>query len=613
MTDKLELKVNVINQLRLLRQSTFKDIFCFLDEDIQNAQRAKASKVMITTDFWDKTITIENNGQILTNPQSLFSIADSGWDEDVKNTENPFGMGFFSNITISNFIEIYSGNLHITFDVNKMINTNNTEILIEEVDNYYDGFKLVLNNIDFNFIYEFKIKERVEMLGKYVQNLDVYYNDELQEKKDLLEGDGSPFQIQIEEDNFKGWLSLGDNYSYGDNINIFYKGRLVCKLEDSNYLKGDIHVNDKTLNLTAPDRKDIIRDIKCKIFKETVREYAKMLCEDSLLNGDENEIRNYSNAISFYIDRTKLKNKLKFITFKGRNEKDIKYLKDIALAKSKNKNISSFKNYQLFLNEENNKQSESQIEEVVIKAEVINEVPQAKGIVEHESSSSYRASHTEIPEIKKEETEEQNGEIIIKGDEPVFWLSFDEISQFEFRLNMVRHYNLKVIVARNKIEVGILQLMKETDNVLHISELTESVSLTGYLNNTEAKGTEQRALMIFELISRIIGFNHNIFVIGDLMVTKIVEVKSLAIKNEIIESGITVLRGHSVEKVYIDRSIIDLGGLEGNNDTKLTLLDYKFILTNIYNIIDQAYLLTKDKKKEELMQEVLITLGQGMI
>ena len=51
----VELKVNVINQLKLLRQSTFKDIYCFLDEDIQNAQRAKATEVRVTV---DRTIQI---------------------------------------------------------------------------------------------------------------------------------------------------------------------------------------------------------------------------------------------------------------------------------------------------------------------------------------------------------------------------------------------------------------------------------------------------------------------------------------------------------------------------------------------------------------------------
>ena len=210
----VELKVNVINQLKLLRKSTFKDIYCFLDEDIQNAQRAKATEVRVTVDRrGEGTVTIENNGNILTKPQALFSIAESDWDEEVRNSENPFGMGFFSNITVSNIINVHSGNTYITFDVEDMIFTNNTEIKVEEIDEYYDGFKLILRNFDFDTASSYDIQERVEVLGKYIHELDIYYNGELIEEKDLTEGDGSKYQFSVDDENCKGWIALGNNYS----------------------------------------------------------------------------------------------------------------------------------------------------------------------------------------------------------------------------------------------------------------------------------------------------------------------------------------------------------------------------------------------------------------
>ena len=228
----VELKVNVINQLKLLRQSTFKDIYCFLDEDVQNAQRAKATEVKVTVDRWGEgTVTIENNGNVLTNPQALFSIAESDWDEEVRNSENPFGMGFFSNITVSNLINVHSGNTYITFDVEDMISTNNTEIKVEEIEEYYDGFKLILRNFDFDTASSYDIQERVEVLGKYIHELDIYYNGELIEEKDLTEGDGSKYQFSVDDENCKGWIALGNNYSWGNNVNVFYKGRLVAPLE----------------------------------------------------------------------------------------------------------------------------------------------------------------------------------------------------------------------------------------------------------------------------------------------------------------------------------------------------------------------------------------------
>ena len=214
----VELKVNVINQLKLLRQSTFKDIYCFLDEDVQNAQRAKATEVKVTIDRYENKVIIENNGNILTNPQALFSIAESGWDENVRSSENPFGMGFFSNITVSNFITVHSGNTYITFDVEKMIAPSNTELEVEELDDYYDGFKLVLKNFAFETANSWDIDERVQILGKYVHELDIYYNGELVEKKDLTEGDDSEYQFSIEDNDCSGWIALAGNYSWGDNV-----------------------------------------------------------------------------------------------------------------------------------------------------------------------------------------------------------------------------------------------------------------------------------------------------------------------------------------------------------------------------------------------------------
>ncbi|BAO05022.1 ATP-binding region, ATPase-like protein [Clostridium botulinum B str. Osaka05] len=316
MGNKVELKVNVINQLRLLRQSTFKDKLCFLDEDVQNAQRAKAKNVYIIEEYAEDKITIENDGELLENPQCLFSIAESGWDNEVQKSENPFGMGFFSNITVSNLIEIYSGNKYIIFDIDKMINTGSIEIPIQEIDDFYNGFKIVLNNFKFEEVSLSEIKERVQSLGKYIQELDVYYNGKKQEKKDLMEGDNSVFQTQIEEDDFKGWIALGNSYWFDDSLNIFYKGRLICTLPNTPYLKGDIHVSDKALNLTSPDRKDIIKDDKYANFKNKIKIYAELLCEDTLLNGDEIEVERFSSVIGYYIDKSKVKNRISFLTFK---------------------------------------------------------------------------------------------------------------------------------------------------------------------------------------------------------------------------------------------------------------------------------------------------------
>lgn len=607
---KVQVQVNVINQLKLLRQSTFKDPLCFLDEDIQNAQRAKATDVRIEIKEYDNQLVIENNGQVLSNSQSLFSIAESEWDEGVVKTENPFGMGFFSNSTVSNLINIHSGNKLITFDVEHMIKTGDTEIKVEEVEDYYEGFKLVLNNFDYDDICSWDIKERIETLAKYIHELDVYLDDELLEKKDLTEGDNSLFQTKIDDNNsFSGWIALSNNWGYSDNIGIFYKGRFVTKLEGVNFVHGDIHITDKALNLTSPDRKDIIRDEKLKEFKQQVKSNIELLAIETMLDGDPDDLGEYSSAISLYIDKKLVKNKIKFITFKSNNEDDLKYLKGIALTRNSKKPIKNFKDYEVYLKEDAVWQGESHFDEINIATEIQQKVPPAKGVIYHEGGSSYTSSSIEKPEIKENDTIEREGVEIIKGDQPVFYLSFDEVEKYEYKLNIARHYDIKIIISRNQLETSILKEMKESDNVLHISELNEKVEVNGSLTNTELNCKEKRALMLLDMISRIVGFSENVFAIGNLMVTKHIKVESLDIQNEIIEDSVLVLKDAKLNKVYIDRTIIVQNVLRDDLETNLDINDYKFILCNIQNIVSELSLLKDSKNKDEILDIILNTLG----
>lgn len=604
----VELKVNVINQLKLLRQSTFKDIYCFLDEDVQNAQRAKATEVKVTVDRWgEKTVTIENNGNVLTNPQALFSIAESDWDEEVRNSENPFGMGFFSNITVSNLINVHSGNTYITFDVEDMISTNNTEIKVEEIDEYYDGFKLILRNFDFDTASSYDIQERVEVLGKYIHELDIYYNGELIEEKDLTEGDGSKYQFSVDDENCKGWIALGNNYSWGNNVNVFYKGRLVAPLEGFPYLKGDLHVGDKTLHLTSPDRKDIIKDEKLNAFKKVISDHVEKYCTSLLVDGEE-DINDYSSCFGRYVDKKNVKNNIKFMTFKSKNEDDVKYLKGIAIARKDNKNINSFTGYEIYLQKDAAKQNEQIIEEVIVNPKLQTNPEEASGRVFHEASYSHSNGYVEVPEIKQEDLMEKRGSLIIDSVEPTFFIEFNKVEQYEYKLNVAKHYDLKIIVSRNDVETSILKSMKESDNVLHISDLKEEVSVTGYLSNTELSTKESRALMIFDMISRILGFDHNVFAIGDLMVTKSVFVESIGVKEEMIEPNIVVLKDALNDKVYVDRSIINKNKLRNDLDVRLDVFDYQFILANFKEMMKQVALVT-DMSIEDCEVKVLDILG----
>ncbi|WP_336763463.1 hypothetical protein [Paenibacillus sp. USHLN196] len=590
--NNVQVKVNVINQLKLLRQSTFKDKLSFLDEDIQNAQRAKATAVRVTIDYYSNKVTIENNGQILSNPQALFSIAESEWDEDVQKSESPFGMGFFSNITVSDHIEVFTGSKHIIFNVGEMIQNNKTDIDVTETDNTHEGFKLILNNFDFTEVQPSLIRERIELLGKYIHELDIYCDDKLQPKKNLTDTDGSVFSSVIESDNIQGWIALNSGFS--QELKVFYKGRLVTKLDNYYYVKGDLHINDKTLNLTSPDRKDIIRDDKYFAFLKEVSRYTKELANNSFLHGEQRHIENHIDAISWNADKGKLKNEISFLVFDTENKDDSKYLNSIALAKRKNPEIRSVNQYEVFIKSEAAKQSESNHKEIEFTQEVNNKAPEAEGISTWYGSEGSSGGRSE-PEIDEDKIEERKGQQIDFSSEPVFWLSFDQIVEHEKKFNIAEHYKLKVIVSRNKIESGILETLGKDQNIVHISELTENTLIKASISNTELSKKESRALMLLDMISRMIGFSRNVFSIGDVMVLKQTQIEVLNHTIEKIEEEFVAVHDYINNKVYIDRSVIDDSKLRESNEENLDISDYKFLLRNLKEIVRAVNLMNFDE------------------
>lgn len=589
MNNKVELKVNVINQLKLFRQSTFKDILCFLDEDIQNAQRAKATEIRVDTDRCEKKLIIENNGAILDDPQSLFSIAESGWDNETKKNESPFGIGFFSNISVSNLVEVITGNKHIVFDVDKMINTGDCTLEVLKSEEYYEGFKLILNNFDYDTIPTYEIGERVERLGKYIHGLDIYYDGIMQDKKNLTEGGQEYcFSTTINDSDMKGWIAINSNYSFAKEVSIYYKGRFVSEI-DYPYLKGDIHINDSVLNLTSPDRKDIIKDKKYSNFKELLDLYIKELVDNSFKNGDDEDIEKYCNAINYYVDKKSLLKNTKFSVFKG--SKSVSYLKNIAIAKSKNKNIKTFDDYKCHLDKERANQGESHVEEVFVVEKMKSTVKDAEGTVYEKSSTSYHDGRVIKPEIKEKDTTVKDGEFILSSSEPIFWIGFDEISEFEYKFNTIQHYGLKLIVARNTVEQSILKSINEELEVFHISDLSENVTFKSTISNTVLNIKERRALMILDMVSKMFEFSHNMFSIGDVMTIKTVSLGKTDIENDIIDENVVIIKDSKAEKVYVDRSIINLAKLTEDLDEKISLKDIQFILQNLDDISESISLL----------------------
>ena len=115
-------------------------------------------------------------------------------------------------------------------------------------------------------------------------------------------------------------------------------------------------------------------------------------------------------------------------------------------------------------------------------------------------------------------------------------------------------------------------------------------------------------MMIFDMLSRILGFDHNVFAVGDLMVTKSVTVEAINVDEEMIESNVVVLKDSLNDKVYVDRSILNKSKLREDTDEKLDILDYQFIMANFKELMKQISLIS-GISAEDCEVKVLDILG----
>lgn len=96
----MKLAVNQQNALKLLADA-FSNRSTFITELLQNARRAAATLIDISTTDNGRTLTITDNGCGVSDFSKLMTLCDSGWGEDVQESDAPYGVGFLSAIMSS--------------------------------------------------------------------------------------------------------------------------------------------------------------------------------------------------------------------------------------------------------------------------------------------------------------------------------------------------------------------------------------------------------------------------------------------------------------------------------------------------------------------------------
>jgi hypothetical protein len=140
---KAALKVNETRLVKNLRFA-FTNKSTVLSELMQNGRRAGATEIHF--DFVESdtpTLTVTDNGRGVEDMQNMLTIAESGWDQETKENEHPFGMGFMSAIFAASHVTIESRGKKMEFDTEHALSFGEVDIVTSD---FIGGTRITMRN-----------------------------------------------------------------------------------------------------------------------------------------------------------------------------------------------------------------------------------------------------------------------------------------------------------------------------------------------------------------------------------------------------------------------------------------------------------------------------------
>ena len=309
----MEIRINVINEMKKLRSNVYADKYTWIDELIQNTQRSGAATVNVTVT--DNKVIVEDDGVGCTDPEKLFIKNISGWNETVTSNENPFGEGFFSTIVAFNHIEVESVGFNAIFDVNKMFAENNVDVVDIIPNRRKKGFKVILTDW-IEGVRDYRIEYQFREVAKYIKNPKIYVNGNRVKYEGINPANiDKPFVYKVDNEYFRGWIRPHSWRCDWDNAEIkcFAFDRVVKDSSKFSGIAGVLNFKPNKIDLRSPDRKEFIFNEKYEdacnaLLKEIRKMYIKVV-----KNGSDEQIKNYETSIDKY---TSLNDYKKLIRFK---------------------------------------------------------------------------------------------------------------------------------------------------------------------------------------------------------------------------------------------------------------------------------------------------------
>jgi hypothetical protein len=553
---KANIEVDIVGQINLFRTATFPSKYPIIKEAIQNGQRSKGVTKM---EFWVKPeqLVIMDNGEGLTDPRSLLTIAKSGWDEETKKEQNPFGLGFFSCVKTADLITVESNKLKLTLDIPKIM-SGDTSIDLEDLDEPVKGFRITLSKPIKPF-QTYEISGVIREVARYITKFETEINGVKVDSRDYRDPDTSKFARRVSNSTFKGWMrpytwSEYNNEFTSDGLKIFYQDRLVRKLSSLD-IAGCIDVYNGKVNLRAPDREDFIRDDKLDALDKLVESEFRVVLIDILNRASDKELKRYSEIIEKRMKPHEYANYLKYTIVND---------------------YAAFHNLlDNYTEEELKELSGDEIVELleVQQEETKPQIPSVQNLIIAGGAEQV------IDPTDREESGRTGSELPKMGSHPMMYsIDKDEMVHYVDILKKAVKHSIPIIIIRNGLEKEAIRLRED---IIHVSELKQVTHLKAKLSNIGAIDLkEKRAMMLFRLVAKVLGLESNPFVIGDLEATEDIRFGPVELDSKPIDAFAVA----NMERIMIDRSKLHKGNLSETSMKRILPSDLQFIATNLDTI-----------------------------
>ena len=554
----MEVKINVVNEMKKLRNSTYSNKYAWVKELIQNCQRAEANHITVT--ITDDTIVVEDDGIGCINPENLFEKNVSGWNSTVTSNENPFGEGFFSTLMAANLIIVESVGFKCTFDVEKMFRENSTDVISIEPNCRKRGFRVTLTNL-LDDIRDYRVEYEFENIGKYIKNPKITINGIKVKYEGLDPNIDNPFVHHIDNDYFKGWIRpyCWQNGDWDTAIvKCFAFDRLIKDSTKASGVYGVLNFKSNAVNLRSPDREEFIFDTKYDdAYNAFLNEVRKMYLKVVKL-GTDVQIKNFESYIDKY---TNIEDYKKYIKFKFIGNTTDKTNTNNATIMEECANASN------------------------VAASIVNSnITNINTTAYDDSSYDAEFTSTIISKRGRKKIEYENDNCNQTGDKIDgrssygFYVKTDEVSEYIEHINVAEYYNIPIIEIRNRLEENII---KDNRRFHHISEMSDNIHLNCKYSNTKPQNEcEIRVLKVLNKIMEAINVEPNLFVICDSDINKVLEINNKIRPIEKIDVLATAYNG----KIYLNRKYLFAYKNLNNESNELTMEDIRFVMINLKTI-----------------------------